>query len=326
MSPTAPSSFSPRGLSLGALWLVSLFAACSVHAASLPVPQNTGTNQPLERFRMLLSLSSKDRATALDNETESKRALLSKKLAEYDALTPEERELRLRATQLRAYLLPLMSMPPEGRQPQLNSVPSDLKPLIVQRLQLWDILPGPLQRDVLAYESTIHFFLRLEASPPERRPLINAALPEERRRVIEASLGEFRALSPAEQRQTFERFQGFFALSEAERQRAIDRLPSGERSRAQPALASFARMTSSDRLGLFESFQKFASLNTEQRSQFLANAERWDAMSQGERNVWRRLLTTLPPLPPGLDSAQLPLPGSRPASAPAPAPPTPPTP
>jgi len=313
-----------RGIANGVFLCASVFAfltlsPAGLHAASVPVPTKEVSSHSIEQFRKLLSMPQKDRAGMLGSESEVRRKLLERKLAEYDALPPEERESRLRVTQLRAYLLPLMTAPPDSRASLLSSVPGEWRPVIEQRLQLWDILPPPLQKEVLAYESTIHFFLRLESSPPSSRGAISASMTEDRRRSMEASLTEFQALDPDEQRQAFERFQGFFGLSESDRQRALRQLAKSSKLQVEPFLNTLALMNTSDRQGLFESFQKFAKLTPEDRSLFLVNAERWEAMDPGERRAWRGILTSLPPLPPGFEAVRPSLPGAQPASAPLPA-------
>ena len=45
-----------------------------------------------------------------------------------------------------------------------------------------------------------------------------------------------------------------------------------------------------------------------ERIQFLKNAARWDAMTSHERQLWRELVHTLPPMPPGFPSGLPPMP------------------
>ena len=49
-----------------------------------------------------------------------------------------------------------------------------------------------------------------------------------------------------------------------------------------------------------ESFEKFAAMAPEERNQFLQNAAKWEAMTAHERQLWRRLVGELPPMPPGM--------------------------
>ena len=194
--------------------------------------------------------------------------------------------------------------------------------LVLQRLQQWDILPPPLQKEVLAYESTIHFFLRIESTDAIQRPLMSSALPAERRHDIQQGLDSFQQLGIDEQRQAFARFQSFFSLTRGEQQKAMHQLPPVDRQRLESTLVFFDGLNSGDRDGLFQSFRKFASLSRDERAVFLSSAQRWQGMSTGERNTWRKLITSLPPLPPGLNKASNLPPGSLPVSSPPPRPPT----
>src|ERR1044072_315689 len=63
---------------------------------------------PVTYFRELLALSGGELDRELLSVAEPARDRLRAKLREYAALTPEEREIRLRATELRWYLAPLM--------------------------------------------------------------------------------------------------------------------------------------------------------------------------------------------------------------------------
>ena len=68
--------------------------------------------------------------------------------------------------------------------------------------------------------------------------------------------------------------------------------PSGERS--EPNLVGAAQMI--DILALLDRKTR-GNLTAEERQQFLKNAEKWAAMSPGERQAWRDLVAQLPMLP-----------------------------
>ena len=53
-------------------------------------------------------------------------------------LGPDERELRLRATELRWYLTPLLRTPAAERAGRLALVPEDLRELVNSRVEQWD--------------------------------------------------------------------------------------------------------------------------------------------------------------------------------------------
>ena len=73
-----------------------------------PVP----VHSPVDFFRQLLAMSPDQRAAALTNRSPEIRARILAKVDEYEALDPDDRELRLRATDLRWWLTPLLRLPP----------------------------------------------------------------------------------------------------------------------------------------------------------------------------------------------------------------------
>ena len=98
------------------------------------------------------------RKNYLTNRPPGIRARILAKVGEYEALDPNERELRLRATELRWYLLPLLHESPTNRAVRLAAIPDDLQPLVKNRLRQWDILPPALRAEFLASERTLRYF------------------------------------------------------------------------------------------------------------------------------------------------------------------------
>ncbi len=78
---------------------------------------------PVDFFRQLLAMTPDERDDFLTNRPPEIRARILGKVAEYEALGPNERELRLRATELRWYLMPLLQEPPTNRTVRLAQVP-----------------------------------------------------------------------------------------------------------------------------------------------------------------------------------------------------------
>src|SRR4051812_7887549 len=75
-------------------------------AAMLP-PAPTRSS-PVDYFRELLAMSSTERKAALTNRpAENQKAILAK-VREYESMKPDQREWKLKATELRWYLAPLM--------------------------------------------------------------------------------------------------------------------------------------------------------------------------------------------------------------------------
>jgi hypothetical protein len=258
----------------------SLVAAPPAKTASTaimpPIPQ---MQSPVVFFRELLSMSPAERLNTLTNRTPEVRQRLLQKVHEYQAMPPDERELRLRATELRWYLIPLLRQSPTNRMAMFAQMPDDLKPLAKSRLALWDLLPPPLKQELLENDRTLHYFAQVEASN-------NAANPAD-----------------PHQQQVAEQFNQFFELTVREKKATLSTLSPTEREQMQKTLASFEQLPPMQRITCVRSFSQFAGMNPADRTEFLKNAERWSQMSPGERQAWRDLVAHVPqwpPLPPSV--------------------------
>lgn len=107
---------------------------------------------PVAVFRGLLAMRTDARATELSTQPERLRAVLTTRLRDYDALPAVEREGRLRATELRYFLNPLLMTLPATRATQLATVPESYRSLVEERLAAWDKLPAEIQREILLDE------------------------------------------------------------------------------------------------------------------------------------------------------------------------------
>ena len=76
--------------------------------ANLSLPPRPRLKSPVDLFRELLAMTPAGRENFLTNRPPGIRNRILAKVREYGALDPNERELRLRATELRWYLLPLL--------------------------------------------------------------------------------------------------------------------------------------------------------------------------------------------------------------------------
>lgn len=242
----------------------------------------------------------------LSNRPPEIRKRFMAKISEYEAMKPEDRELRLRATQLRWYLLPLMQTSATNRAAQLAVVPEADRSLVNERLQQWDLLPPGLQKEFLEYGLTASYFVpgsdHSDASP--KSPLELLPPPELIRRINFVS-----KLSPEQRQQMYANFQHFFELTDADKQKTLNVLSPAERQQMFRALQTFQRLPKSQRDECLQSFGKFASMTTEERQAFFKNAERWKELSPAERQAWRNLVNRfppMPPLPPGLGSPPMP--------------------
>jgi hypothetical protein len=88
---------------------------------------------------------------------------------------------------------------------------------------------------------------------------------------------------------------------------------------------AFDRLPPAQRTQCINSFGKFATMAPGERTQFLKNAARWDAMTSHQRQLWREMVHTLPPLPPGVPSDLPPLPPGLEQEMPPPLSPLPPS-
>jgi len=291
-----------------ALLLVGLTARLVGTAQTVTgLPPLPPDRSPVDTFRELLGMTSEQRSKALAARPAETRQRLLAKLRDYQALPPAERELRLRATELRWWLLPLMRQPRTNRVGQLNFIPADLRKLMDDRLAQWDLLPPDLQKEILEKDEAA----RLEALTVAQRENNLAHLQPEQRAALEAGLTRWRTLPESQRRATCEQFDGYFNLTPRERQKVLGTLSETEREQMEQTLRAFENLPRDQRQACVRSFAKFANLSLAERQQFLKNAERWQQMPLAEREAWRNLVRTVPDwpaLPPGLGETPPPLP------------------
>ncbi|EEF58147.1 DUF3106 domain-containing protein [Pedosphaera parvula] len=275
-------------------------------AVLVPQPPPVTIKSPIDLFRQLLTMSTPEREKYLALRPLEIRKRLEEKLHEYQSMKPDERELRLRATQLRWYVLRLMQSPAVNRTAQISLIPDAADRQFVEyRIQLWDELSPAQQKDLLEYENAIHF----TGNDSQLGTNSINGLPQAQRDVLLQKVKNWEAL-PQEQRNMMSaQFQQFFELTENEKQKALQTLPEPERRQMEKTLKSFALLPKDRREKCIHAFNKFASMSNEERQDFLKNAERWEKMTPSERESWRNLVSRLPampPLPPGLGTPPLP--------------------
>jgi hypothetical protein len=296
---------------------------CSRQGEPQPASQTPGTNSPggagystnqagaivrspIAEFRELLAMDPAARETALKEKSEKYQAWFQEKQAEYGNLSPTERELRLRTTELRWYLLPLMRVPSDKRADWVASVPTVFRSHIEGRLQQWDKLSRDLQSEVLENELTIAYFGRLEGTSRVQQQAILARMSQGRREKLEQDLKAFRSLAPEKRQRLLSQFSEFFDLNDREKTRILGELPNSERSQVARDLQAMENLPPAQRAACLKSLEKFASMSSEQQLVFMNNAEEWQKLTPGERQLWRNLVTELPPMPPGLGGPPMP--------------------
>lgn len=256
---------------------------------------------PVDTFRELFDMGPAERAQFLTNRSVVSQKLLLAKLREYEGLSAEQRELRLLATELRWYLLPLMSVPPTNRVAQLALLPARLQKLVADRLQLWDGLAPDVQRRML--ESAASYYAQQAAHVQDRLTEVRERISPARRQLLERGIREWQGMSEEQRQNTVSHFYEFFNLTPQEKAKTLRTLSESERLRIEQTLRKFENLSDAQREMCVLGFEKFAGLSVEERQQFLENAERWAAMSPTERQNWRMLVENLsrrPTLPPGL--------------------------
>ena len=178
---------------------------------------------PLERNNFLAGRS-----------PENRKQILAK-VREYQSLKPDQRELRLRVTELRWYLWPLMNSPATNRAAQLDRIAPKDRRLIEDRLKEWDQLPPEVRKDLLANEATLRYFTELEDQPGKP-----ALISEERREKLEAGIRQWQALPSAQRQQLMGQFNQFFGLTAQEKARALSTISEAERRQIEKTLRNFA--------------------------------------------------------------------------------------
>jgi hypothetical protein len=273
----------------------------SVPSAIVP-PSVFLTPSPVFYFRKLLVLSPDQLQSALARKSPEVRARILAKVNEYAGLDSGERELRLRATELRWYLMPVLQAPSDQRSAELALVPAEVRDLVESRLTEWEMLPPTLQQEFLDNERTAGYFAGLNATNSNT----DASVPSG------ADQSRWNAYSETERQAMITQFNDFFDLSAVEKQKALGELTTAELAQMKNTLQAFDKLPKLQRTQCIRAFGKFENMGPEERAEFLQNAQRWSKMTASERRVWRDLVAhvpewpplptaaIMPPLPPGI--------------------------
>lgn len=266
-------------------------------AANPPAIQSTNKPpsaleaSPVAKFRKLLDMTHAERDRALLEYPPEKREPILQKVQEYQRLPANVRELRLRVTELRWYLLPLLQAPPEKRAELLKSVPEPYQQWVTTRLDEWDMWPPDLKDEVLEYESTMHYFIGRNAEV--QRPATYEDLPEEQRLDLELKLAEWNELPLGQRQQMYGGFRHYFELSEAEQQRILATLSEPERQKTELVVNTIEKWPKERQRAYLSALRQYTELSPAERRNFMRNAESWQKMSPAERQAWRDLVQHL---------------------------------
>jgi hypothetical protein len=271
-----------------------------------PLRPEPSPKSRLDFFRQLLSMGPSERERVLSAKSERQKEYIKTKLKEYESLPRAERELRLRLVQVYSYLSPLMRMAPTNRMPHLALVPDEDRTIIAERLWRWDQLTPASQKEILEQENTMQLFLWFGAGPPPRpQGVIPTFTPEQRNRH-EEDLERWNRQSVSRRQEMLGTFKAFLDQPSEEKEKTLKVLSEADRHQMEGTLQAFEHLPRGQRQVCIDSFRKFASLSAPERDQFLKNAILWEAMTPVERETWRKLVTQLPPFPPGLGEPPLP--------------------
>jgi Protein of unknown function (DUF3106) len=276
--------------------------------ANLSLPSTPRLKSPVDLFRELLAMTPAERKNYLTNRPPETRARILVKVYEYEALDPNERQLRLRATELRWYLLPLLHESPTNRATQLAAIPDDLQPLVKNRLRQWDILPPTLKTEFLESDRTLRYFTHVDPSQSPSLPPLPPD-PKGNRGPHRTDLSRWDTLSDEQRQKIAAQFNQFFELTPVEKKKTLNTLSDAERQQMEKTLETFGKLPPAQRLKCIRAFTEFAGMSAQEKQDFLKNAQRWAQMPPKDRQTWRDLVTHVPewpPMPPALIMPPLP--------------------
>ena len=270
-------------------WLRAQPPVAATNTASAPVLQ-----PPLAFFRELLALTTAQREQHLAQWTPEKRARLLAKISEYEAMTPSAREESLTATELHWYLQQFLLKSSTNSGIELSQVPEPYQKMVSDRLNMWKILPPPLQQEVLAHETTRDFFLLGARTRTNFNNVPWQIIPP----PLRQELVRLDVLPPEQRQQTYAHFQSFFELTADEKKAVLNTLPAIERQQLEKTIADLNHLPPEQRNLALRSLGQLAGCTEQQRSEFFKNLGRWKQLSPDEQQLWLKLASHLPPMPP----------------------------
>ena len=283
------------------LAIAMAFAGVSLRAQPAPGGSTKSpVKSPVALFRELLAMSPQERMEAIAIRPQEIQKRILEKLNEYEILPNELRELRLRETELRWYLRPLMDEARTNRPALLAQVPDELRAEVAERLQLWDLLPESLQEQFKDNDLIASYSAQARTATPAQREEIlrQISVSPERLDDLKREFNRWVAMSDADRQKAVAGFNKFFELTPTQKEKTLDSLSDDERQQMEQTLSSYQNLTPKQRAQCISSFEKFAKMGAGERQQFLKNAERWRDMTPEERQKWRQLVIVAPIMPP----------------------------
>jgi hypothetical protein len=199
--------------------------------------------------------------------------------------------VRLRHLSPVEYFRGLLGMSPGERERALaNRSPAD-REFLLAKLREYEALPREI-REARLCQTELHWALSglMKLAPGDRTNRLKEVSPLYRP-MVENLLRQWDKVPADVQKALLEKqsFIGVYLRMQGAPAAARQEIPDKQ---------AFDRLPPAQRTQCINSFRKFAAMTPGERIQFLKNAARWDAMRSHERQLWRELVHTLPPLPP----------------------------
>lgn len=264
-----------------------------------------GSQSGIGYFRALLAAKPEERQRLLAGRSPEHRQVLESSMRRYEALSPEERETRLRTMELRFHVTSLLRVPPSKRDEQLKLVPEDDRPAVAERLRYWDTLSPLEQKEALDNERAARI-LGVAGPGSKTREIPLTGQTSNQVRLIEQQLVRWQSLPEGRRQQVEKNFAALFEFSDEEKalgQLRSMALSAEERQLMEKTIETFAKLPVAVRQSCVQNFPKFAELTPVERREFLYNAQQWQRMSAADRDAWRKIVAKVPkfpPLPPGV--------------------------
>lgn len=282
------------------------------NAARPPQPVES---TPVDYFRQLLAAKGEDRERLLATRPAAQHAQFRAILQEYERCTPEERERRLQALELRYRITATLRLAPAARTQAVARLSESVRPLVQDRLNYWNQLAPDVQRDLLANERLMRIVTSVSLG---RTAAIGTALSSNELGRVEAAVRDWNNLPEGKRVAAEDAFRKVFESGSA---RSVEgkAWTEMEQDEIRRALARFKHLSPVQRSICIRNVPKLAGMSPAERAEFLRSAEEWREMTAEERQAWKNMVKrspVLPPFPPGFRT-QPPLPFRMPMFIPA---------
>src|SRR5687768_12316874 len=272
---------------------------------------------PIAEFRGWLTQSPEERKVALAKRSEKSRQMLERKIEEYSALPAIERERRLSASEMQWYLTRLLHMPKSQRDRAMQRVPVPWQPMVMERLAQWDKMSAEVRKQALDHKLVVEYL----STPTNQQRAVLRSLNTQERDALMQRIEAWKILPAFERERMDERLNDFFNTNPAKQAETLNSFTAAERQIMAKTLDAYRGLTPQQRELCIQSFAqfttRFAAMKRQEQIAFLKNVERWQEMSQEQRDMWREVVSIVPPMP-ELPQPQPPVPGAAPAPLPPP--------